>query len=334
MSGACLTLAHGSGGLAMERLIRDLFLKTFADPELARLEDAARLESGTGRIALTTDAFVVDPPFFPGGDIGRLAVCGTVNDLAVAGAVPECLSTAFILEEGLALAELRRIVESIKRAADEAGVRIVTGDTKVVPRRAADGVFITTSGVGRIPAGIALGAERLRPGDRILVSGPVGDHGAAVLDARGELGLSHGIVSDCRPLTDLVRSLLAAVPVHALRDPTRGGLAAVVNEWSRACGFGIAVEETAVPVREAVRGLCELLGFDPLYLACEGRLVAAVPAEAAATALEVLRGHADGREAALVGEVVEPPAQVVLHTAFGGQRLLDQPEGDLLPRIC
>ncbi len=335
MNDARVTLAHGSGGMAMTHLIRSLFLETFADPELARLEDAARLRLDEGRPAFTTDAFVVDPPFFPGGDIGRLAVCGTVNDLAVAGARPAYLSCAFILEEGLALADLARVARSMKTSADEAGVRIVCGDTKVVPRGAADRLFVTTAGVGVIPPGIELGGDRIRPGDRILVSGPLGDHGAAVLDARGELGLTHDIASDCQPLNRLTAALLAAVPVRAMRDPTRGGLAAVLNEWAGACGREIVVDEAAVPVREAVQGLCELLGLDPFYLACEGRLVAAVPEAAATDALACLRADPAGREAALVGEVSEAgTAQVVLRTVFGGQRLLDRPEGEPLPRIC
>ncbi|HHH39944.1 MAG TPA: hydrogenase expression/formation protein HypE [Sedimenticola sp.] len=330
-----VTLAHGSGGLAMARLIRELFVEVFADPELARLEDQARIPLPEGQPVFTTDAFVVDPPFFPGGDIGRLAVCGTVNDLAVGGARPLYLSCAFILEEGLPLADLRRIATSMKRAADEAGVRLVTGDTKVVPRGAADGIFITTSGVGVVPSGLDLGGHRLQPGDKILVSGPLGDHGAAVVDARGELGLEHGIVSDCQPLADLVRALVGQVPVHALRDPTRGGLAAVLNEWADASGLTLLVDEPAVPVRDAVRGLCELLGLDPLYLACEGRVAAAVPEEAAEAALALLRNHPRGRGAALIGEVGQDgTAQVVLKTPFGGHRLLDLPVGEPLPRIC
>jgi len=329
-----VSLAHGSGGLATARLVREVFVETFADPELDRLEDQARIVLPEGQPVFTTDAFVVDPVFFPGGDIGRLAVCGTVNDLAVGGARPLYLGCAFILEEGLALADLRRIAESMKRAADEAGVRLVTGDTKVVPRGAADRVFITTSGVGVVPPGLDLGAHRLRPGDRILVSGPLGDHGAAVVDARGELGLEHDIVSDCQPLADLVEALVSQVPVHALRDPTRGGLAAVLNEWAQASGLDLTVEEAAVPVRNAVRGLCELLGLDPLYLACEGRVVAAVPSAAADAALALLRRHPRGREAARIGEVNGAGGTVILETPIGGRRLLDLPVGEPLPRIC
>ncbi len=331
----CITLAHGSGGLAMERLIRELFVETFVDPELSRLEDQARLELPPGRPAFTTDAYVVDPLCFPGGDIGRLAVCGTVNDLVAGGACPLFLSCAFILEEGLSIADLQRLVRSMKVAADEARVRIVTGDTKVVPKWAADRMFITTAGVGVIPPGVELGADKIRPGDRILVTGPIGDHGAAVLDARGELALTHSIHSDCRPLGALVRHLLDSCLVHAMRDPTRGGLAAVLNEYARASGLCLTIREDSIPVNEPVRGLCELLGLDPLYLACEGRMVAVVPEGVAEKALACLRSHPDGRHAALVGEVREKPAsQVILHTSFGSERIVDQPEGEPLPRIC
>ncbi|GAB4364752.1 MAG: hydrogenase expression/formation protein HypE [Methylohalobius crimeensis] len=332
-----VTLAHGSGGQAMAGLIRELFLEIFDDPELARLEDQARLESPVGKLAMTTDASVIDPIFFPGGDIGKLAVCGTVNDLAVGGARPLYLSCAFILEEGLPLADLRRIASSMKAAADRAGIRIVTGDTKVVPRGAADKIFITTCGVGEIPPGVNLGAASIRPGDRILISGFIGDHGAAVLDARGEMALEHTIESDCRPLNHLVAHLLSACPngVHALRDPTRGGVAAVLNEFAQACGHCLRLRETELPVREAVRGMCEILGLDPLYLANEGKLVAVVAPEIAETALAAMRDHPDGRDAAIVGDVTETPSgMVILHTIFGGERIVDLPMGEQLPRIC
>ncbi|GAB6067843.1 hydrogenase expression/formation protein HypE [Methylothermus subterraneus] len=337
MSQKRITLAHGSGGLAMHRLIEEVLLAAFADPELARLEDAAQLPSFPGKLALTTDAFVVDPIFFPGGDIGRLAVCGTVNDLAVAGAIPKYLSCALILEEGLPLADLKRLAESMKRAADLAGVRIVAGDTKVVPKGAADKVFITTCGVGEIPEGRALGAALIRPGDKILLTGPIGDHGAAILAARGELGISGPVASDCRPLNRLAAHLLAACPqgVRALRDPTRGGLAAVVNEWAWACGFCLRLFEAQLPIRAEVTGLCELLGIEPWHLACEGQFVAAVAPEVAEEALGALRAHPEGRQAAVVGEVSQAPAKTaILHTLFGGERLLDLPEGEPLPRIC
>ncbi len=337
LNGSCITLAHGGGGLAMNRLIRELFLEILTDPALAQLEDQACLPPVAGKLALTTDAFVVDPIFFPGGDIGQLAVCGTVNDLAVGGARALYLSCAFILEEGLPLADLRRIVQSMQRAAELAGVRIVAGDTKVVPKGAADRVFITTCGVGELPEGIALGAAAIRPGDRLLLSGPIGDHGAAILAARSELGIHCPVVSDCRPLNHLVADLLAACPdgIRALRDPTRGGVAAVVNEWAWSCGFCLRLYEENLPVREEVRGLCELLGIEPWYLACEGQLMAAVAPEVAEKALAALKGHPQGQGAALVGEVSQAPTKTaILHTLFGSERLLDLPEGEPLPRIC
>ncbi|RME34374.1 MAG: hydrogenase expression/formation protein HypE [Gammaproteobacteria bacterium] len=322
----------------MGELVRELFLEVFDDPELRRLDDLARLEPAAGgRLGFTTDCHVITPPIFPGGDIGRLAVCGTVNDLAVGGAEPQALSCGFVLEEGLELALLERIVRSMKAAAREAGVRIVAGDTKVVRRGEADRIYITTAGVGWIAAGTALGPERIRPGDRLLVSGPVGDHGAAVLDARGELSMEVGLDSDCRPLASLARALLAACGpgLRAMRDPTRGGLTAVLNEFARHCGCRLEVEEEAVPVREAVRGVCELLGLDPFDLPCEGVLLAVVDPAQAGQALEVLRSHPDGAHAQLIGEAGragEP--EVVVRTPYGGQRLLDQPLGDPLPRIC
>lgn len=321
----------------MHRLISELFLEVFADPELALLEDQARLPKLSGRLAFTTDAFVVDPIFFAGGDIGKLAVCGTVNDLAVGGAKPLYLSCAFILEEGLALADLRRIACSMREAAAEAGIRIVTGDTKVVPKGAADKVFITTCGVGEIPEDRELGAAHIRPGDKILVSGPIGEHGAAILAARGELGMDCPVASDCRALNRLIAHLLTACPqgIRALRDPTRGGVAAVANEFALVSGCCLHLFEAQIPVREEVRGLCELLGIDPWHLACEGQFLAVVAPEVAEKALSALQAHPDGREAALVGGVEATPSKtVVLHTLFGGQRLLDLPEGEPLPRIC
>jgi hydrogenase expression/formation protein HypE len=332
-----LTLAHGSGGLASWRLIREEFGKIFTDPELLRFEDQARLPKLAGELAFTTDAFVVDPLFFPGGDIGKLAVCGTVNDLAVGGAKPLYLSFAWILEEGLPLQSLRRIAYSMQQAASQAGVRLVAGDTKVVPKGAADKVFITTCGVGELPPGMALGAAQLRPGDKLLVSGPIGDHGAAILAARGELDIECSVVSDCRPLNHLIAYLLAACPhgIRALRDPTRGGVAAVANEWAWGCGYCLRLFEAQIPVREEVRGLCELLGLEPWHLACEGQFLAAVSPEVAEEALAALQAHPQGTEAAIVGEVSQVPEKtVILHTLFGGERLLDLPEGEPLPRIC
>ena len=337
MSEDVILLAHGGGGLLTHRLIRDLFLRHLGNPILAAEEDAAVLEAPGERLAFTTDAFVVSPLFFPGGDIGRLAVCGTVNDLAMAGATPRHLGAAFIIEEGLPYATLERVVVSMAETAREAGVTVVAGDTKVVGRGGADGLFITTSGIGALPAGEALGVGRLRPGDRLLVSGPLGDHGLAVLIAREGLPMRSRLVSDCAPLGGLVAALLAACPgeVRSLRDPTRGGLAATLNEWAAGAGLGMAIDEAAVPVRPEVRAACEMLGLDPLHAACEGRLVAAVAPGAAERALGTLRGHPLGAGAQIIGEVTaEHPGRVVLRTALGARRLLEMPAGDLLSRIC
>ena len=336
-----ITLAHGAGGRAMRDLIDDLFVGGFDNAGLAGLEDQARLQIDAlsepgARLAFTTDSYVVDPLFFPGGDIGALAVNGTVNDLAVGGARPLYLSCGMILEEGLPVETLRRVVASMKAAADAAGVAIVTGDTKVVHRGSADKLFINTAGVGVIPAGRDPAAGRARPGDVILVNGYIGDHGAAIVDARGELALENSIETDCQPMNGLVEALFEACPdVHCLRDATRGGLATVLNEFAAASQVGIRIDERALPIREAVRGMCEILGLDPLYLANEGKLVAVVPPDAADAALSALRSHPAGREAAAIGEVqATPAATVVLATAFGGDRLVDMLVGEQLPRIC
>jgi len=334
-----LTLAHGAGGAAMRELVETVILPRLGNPHLAPLEDQARLPVHLppgARLALTTDAHVVTPLFFPGGDIGRLAVAGTVNDLAVGGAEPRHLTCALVIEEGLPLGTLERVLDSLAETAREAGVTVVAGDTKVVPRGAADGLFVVTTGLGVIPPGVDLGTHRIRPGDALLVSGTVGDHGAAITAAREDLGLGAAIPSDCRPLADLAHALLAASPgLRCLRDPTRGGLAALLDEFATASGTCLYVHEAAIPLREDVRGLCELLGLDPLHLACEGKLVAVVPAAEADAALAALRAHPAGRAAARIGTVRPDPAgQVVLETAYGGERLLDPPLGEPLPRIC
>ncbi len=336
-----VTLAHGSGGRAMRRLIEEHLRPAFDNPLLAPLQDQARidpapwLEAGA-RLAFTTDSFVVDPPDFPGGNIGTLAVNGTVNDLAVGGARPLYLSCALILEEGLPLDDLERYIGAMREAAAAAGVTIVTGDTKVVPRGAADGIFVNTAGIGVIPPGIDLDDRRIRAGDVIVVSGHVGDHGAAIADARGELALQHDIRSDCRPLHRLVEAMLAASPeIRCMRDATRGGLATVLNEFAAASGTAMHIREQAVPIRDEVRGLCEILGLDPLYLANEGMLVAVVSAAAADDVLNAMQDREEGRHAAIVGEVAaEPAGTVILHTGFGGERVLDLLVGDQLPRIC
>jgi hydrogenase expression/formation protein HypE len=336
-----ITLAHGGGGKAMRDLIDDLFVAGFDNELLAELDDQARIPLvdllGAGdRLAFTTDSYVVDPLFFPGADIGMLAVNGTVNDLAVGGARPLFLSCAVILEEGLDVATLRRVVASMRAAAQAAGVLVVTGDTKVVQRGAADKLFITTTGLGVIRAGLELRPSRARPGDAILVNGLLGDHGAAVLNARGDLALETSIESDCQPLNGLIEALLDACPeVRCLRDATRGGLATVLNEFAQAADVGIRIEERALPIREEVKGVCEILGLDPLYLANEGKLVAVVPADQAERGLEAMRAQPAGRGAARVGQVQEAPkGTVLLDTVFGGQRIVDMLVGEQLPRIC
>ena len=329
--------AHGSGGRAMTHLIETLFMAAF-DPGAAPLaEDAACLERPTGRLVLSTDSHVVSPLFFPGGDIGCLAVNGTLNDLAMRGAQPLYLAASFILEEGLPLADLQRIVASMARSARSAGVAIVTGDTKVVERGKGDGVFITTTGVGVVADGLEISASRAQPGDLILLSGALGDHGLAVLAQRENLRFETPILSDTAALHGLVAALLATAPdgVHCLRDPTRGGLGCALNEIARQSGVGMRLRETAIPVHEPVRALCEFLGLDPLYIANEGKLLAIVAAEAAPAVLAALRAHPLGGEAMLIGEVVADEGRFVeMETLLGGRRLVDWPSGDLLPRIC
>jgi hydrogenase expression/formation protein HypE len=329
-----ITLAHGAGGKATQTLVEAVFLPAFRNPSLQPLEDAARLLVGEARLALTTDSYVVSPLFFPGGDIGDLAVNGTVNDLAVSGARPLHLSAGFILEEGFPVEDLTRIVASMAAAARRAGVSIVTGDTKVVQRGKADGCYLNTAGVGVEIAEV--GMVRVRAGDAVIVSGPIGEHGVTVMLARGELDLEADLRSDTAPLNGLVTELLSGESgVHAMRDATRGGVATVLNEAARAAGVAVVVDEDAVPVATEVRGACELLGIDPLYVACEGRLVAFVDGASAGAALAALRRHPLGAGAAVIGRVeAGPPGLVLLNTAFGGTRICDMLVGDPLPRIC
>ena len=336
-----INMAHGSGGKAMRDLIQDVFVSAFDNPALRTLEDQARfplseLAAHGDRLAFTTDTYVVDPLEFPGGDIGTLAVAGTVNDLAMSGAKPLYLSCGMVLEEGLDVALLRRIVASMKRVADAAGVAIVTGDTKVVERGSADKLFINTAGVGVVPQGVSISAANARPGDVVIVNGTLGDHGAAILIARNLLALEADIASDCQPLASLVAAMLAACPdIHCMRDATRGGLATVLNEFADASGVAIRLEESALLLRETVKGACEILGLDPLYMANEGKLVAIVPADAAAAVLAAMRAHPAGADAAIIGKVIERPAgAVLLRTAFGGERIVDMLVGEQLPRIC
>ena len=336
-----VTLAHGGGGKAMKDLIDDVFLEAFDNPLLAPLDDQARLDLAVfahhgDRLAFTTDSFVVDPLIFPGGDIGKLAVYGTVNDLAVGGAVPLYLSCAVIVEEGLAIELMREIARSMAGAAHEAGVQIVAGDTKVVNKGACDKMFITTTGIGTIRENADLGAHRARPGDIVLVNGLLGDHGAAILAARGDLVLDAPIASDCAPLNDLVATLLAAAPgARFIRDPTRGGVATVLNEVAEAAQVAIEIDEACTPLREEVRGFCEILGLDPLYLANEGKIIAIVPPGQAQGALEALRAHPLGCASSVIGRVTAgEPGRVTMHTVFGGSRIVDMLVGEQLPRIC
>jgi len=331
-----IVLGHGSGGRLSADLIQHLFVPLFDNPALASLNDQATLDLNGLRLAFTTDSFVINPLFFPGGDIGSLAVHGTVNDLAVSGATPLFLSAGFILEEGLAMDDLGRIVTSMGRAAREAGIQIVTGDTKVVEKGHGDGLFINTAGIGVIPAGVRIAADQARPGDVVIVSGTVGDHGMAIMSVREGLAFESALVSDSAPLHTLVAAMLDVTrEIHCLRDATRGGVAAVLNELAAQSRAGIDLDEGAIPVRPAVQAACEMLGMDPLYVANEGKLVAIVPAEHADVVLDAMRRHPLGSEAAIIGRVVdEHPGMVVARTAIGGRRVVDMPLGEILPRIC
>lgn len=348
MSAACalparryphIVLGHGSGGRLSQDLLEQVFLPAFASTTLAALEDQALLPSPSepgARLAFTTDSFVVSPLFFPGGDIGRLAVCGTVNDLCVGGAVAHSLSAAFVLEEGLAIADLERIVKSMAATCREAGVEIVTGDTKVVERGKADGVFITTSGLGVVPAGRALSISKARVGDALLVSGPIGDHGISILSVRAGLDFETSLLSDCAPLADLTRAILEVCPnIHCMRDPTRGGLSGVLHDIARQSKVGICIDEALVPVRPEVRAASDMLGLDPLYIACEGRLLAAIAPEDAERVLGTIRSHPLGTGAAIIGQVVaEQPGLVRMRSLVGGERVVPLLSGEQLPRIC
>ena len=330
-----ILLAHGSGGKLAHDLVEKGFLQALSNPILAKLDDSAVFDF-EGRLAFTTDSYVVSPIFFPGGDIGKLAVCGTVNDLAMSGAKPLYLSLSFIIEEGLLRSELERIVGSIQEVAEEAEVKIVTGDTKVVHRGSADKLFINTAGLGIIPEGVNVSGSNARPGDKVILSGPIGDHGIAVLSQREGLGFSTKLESDCAPLNSLVSEMLeVSKNIHCLRDPTRGGLATTLNELATQSKVSIRIEEERIPVREEVLAACEMLGFDPLYIANEGKLVAIVPAEDANRVLEVMQKNHYGKDAAIIGEVrAEHPGRVVMKTRLGSSRIVDMLVGDILPRIC
>jgi hydrogenase expression/formation protein HypE len=331
-----VTLAHGAGGKATRALVEGLFLEAFRNEALEPLGDAAIVDLEGSRLAFTTDSYVVKPIFFPGGSIGDLAVNGTVNDLAVSGAVPQWLSAGFVIEEGFAVADLRRVAVDMARAADAAGVAIATGDTKVVERGNADGVYVNTAGIGLVAPRVDLRAENVRPGDRVLVSGTLGDHGMAVMIARGDLKLEADIESDTAPVHELTAALLElGDAVRWMRDPTRGGIAAALNELARDAGIAVVLTEEALPVQPQVAGACEILGIDPLYVANEGKLVAIVSPEAAEAALESLHARTLGGRAAIVGVIAdEPEALVLLETSLGGRRIVDMLVGDPLPRIC
>ena len=331
-----IQLAHGAGGRQSNDLVAQVILPRFPSSELARLEDQAVLARPTGRLAISTDTFVVDPIFFPGGDIGDLAVNGTVNDVAMSGAVVQALTMGLVLEEGLPLADLERILDSMAAAAQRARVRVVAGDTKVVPRGACDRIFINTTGLGVVPDGVSLGADTLAAGDALLLSGTLADHGMAVLTRREGLSFAGEIRSDTAALSGLVADLLAACPgLKALRDPTRGGLATTLNEFAAASDVGIRIDERALPVRSAVRGACELLGLDPMHVANEGKLVAAVPGNQVERALAAMRAHEHGRDAVMIGTVsADHPGTVVMRTSLGAERIIPMPLGELLPRIC
>lgn len=330
-------LAHGGGGRLTRQLIEGILVPAFANPALDRLHDGAVLEAGDARIAFTTDSYVVRPLFFPGGDIGSLAVHGTVNDLAMCGARPLALSCGLILEEGLGFDLLARVVDSIRAAAAAVGVPVVTGDTKVVDRGKGDGVYVNTAGVGLVPPGVEIDATRARPGDVVLVSGPIAEHGVAILSVREGLEFDAPVASDSAPLHDLVAALVDRLgpDLHVLRDPTRGGVASALNEIADRARLGVRLDESAIPVAEPVRAACELLGLDPLYVANEGRLLAVVAAEVADAALETIAAHPHGRGAAVIGEVVAgSPGRVTLESPIGGSRIVDLLSGEQLPRIC
>ena len=335
-----ITLAHGSGGRAMHELVDQLIRQVFSNPLLDQGEDQARiplaeLNALGNRLAFTTDSYVVTPLEFPGGNIGTLAVNGTVNDLAVGGATPLYLSCGFIIEEGLALETFKLILAAMRSAADAAGVAIVTGDTKVVQRGGADQLFINTAGVGVIAEGFNPSASGAQVGDVVIVNGYLGDHGAAILNARGDLALDADIASDCAPLNRLVAAMFAACPaIHCLRDATRGGLATVLNEFAERSQVNIVLDEAQLPIRQPVRGMCEILGLDPLYLANEGKLVAVVPASSAEAVLTAMRQIPEGQDACVVGQVTAGKGHVILQTGFGGERIVDMLPGEQLPRIC
>jgi hydrogenase expression/formation protein HypE len=331
-----ILLAHGSGGTMMRELIDDVFVREFEEDALKRLDDAASLPFPGDRIAMSTDTYVVNPVFFPGGDIGKLAICGTVNDVATSGATPLYISVGFVLEEGFPVAELRRILESMRDAAHEAGVHIVTGDTKVVEKGHGDGVFINTAGIGVLAEGVDLSGSYVKPGDVVLLSGTLGDHGIAIVSTREGLEFETSIETDAAPLNKLIANVLAAAPnARCFRDPTRGGLASTLNELAEASGVSITVQETEIPVKSQVQGASEMLGYDVYQVANEGKMVAIVPADEADAALAAMKASPYGEDAAIIGEAAaEHPGKVYVDTSFGAKRIMDMLVGEQLPRIC
>jgi hydrogenase expression/formation protein HypE len=331
-----ITLAHGGGGRMSHELIQKLILPGFKNEFLEPLHDGAIFSINGTKLAFSTDSFVVNPLFFPGGDIGKLAVCGTVNDLAMCGAVPKYLSASLILEEGFAMEELARVIASMRATADEAGISLVTGDTKVVERGKGDKIFINTAGIGIVPDHVNISPRQARPGDQILINGPIAVHGIAIMSVRDHLEFETEIRSDCAPLNTLVAALLEACPeTRVLRDPTRGGVASALNEIAQGSNAGIQIDEASISISEEVKGACEILGFDPLYVANEGKLLAIVPREGVERALKALRGHPLGRESSIIGEIVESHAGfVTMRTRVGGNRVVDMLAGEQLPRIC
>lgn len=336
MTGDKILLAHGSGGKLSHELVSEIFLPAFDNQVLNQLDDRAEIEISGVRLAFSTDSFVVSPPFFKGGDIGKLAVCGTVNDLAMGGAVPLYLSAGFIIEEGFPTEDLKKIVASMKKTADECGVKIVTGDTKVVEKGSADRIFINTAGIGFVPEGVNISGSFAKPGDKVIINGFVGDHGMAVMSEREGLSFRNQITSDCAPLNGLVKKMLEVTKnIHVLRDPTRGGVATTLNEIAGQSKTGIVLDEEAIPVRDSVQAVCDILGMDPLYVANEGKLLAIVPAQEAEAVLAAMKSHPHGADSAIIGEVVaENQGKVFVTTGLGGSRIVDMLVGQQLPRIC
>lgn len=331
-----IVMGHGSGGKLMRSLIRETFLKNLQNPFLSSLSDSAIVPVGKEKVAMTTDSYVVSPPFFPGGDIGKLAVAGTINDLCVVGATPGFITLALILEEGFPLSDLEQIIFSIKRTADEAGVEVVTGDTKVVEKGKGDGIFINTSGIGWIPSHISLSMRKIKAGDQIIINGPIGDHGAAVMMVRGGFEFESDLTSDCAALHSLIKEMLKIDRgIRFMRDPTRGGISAALNEIAEETGLSVIIHESEIPVRDAVSSICEILGLDPLYVANEGKVLAVIDKENSEEILRGMKFHPLGKEARIIGEITESPERrVVLKTRYGTSRIIDMPEEENLPRIC